>query len=249
MLTWCVLLTVAAVWCLPGRRARRELLVTTFVDDVGRPWSMPRGPRPSAAALWRRVRGEPSGRADRLIVELLGGIAAGLAAGLSPGAAVTAAREAVESRLHEFPELDLWLARLTQVASDGGPVGATWVAMGRDLDLPLVTRIGRAWALSEVLGCPLTEAVRSTVAAHEAATRLERAFAAQSAGPRATVHLLTALPALGLALMPILGVDLARAFSPPVLLLAVAPGAGLILAGRLLTRRMVDRALRSPAVT
>lgn len=184
-----------------------------------------------------------------MLVEVLEAVAAALAAGLPPRAALVGAREALESRIRQSPGLAVHVQRLVEAADEGDPLGPLWVAAGHDLGLPLAARVGRSWAVSERLGAPLTGAVRATVVAHETTARIERAFAAQRAGPTATVHLLTLLPVLGLAVMPVLGVDLRAAYPLPVVLLAVVPGLGLVWLGRRLTRRMVDHALQTPGLT
>lgn len=245
MLILCAILAVASVLCWPQVSRRRIVLGVLSRRRVAAGRSTQRRRALPSVLLRRRA----AATSDALLLELLGGVAAGLEAGLPPPDAVAGARAALEPRLGEVPELVAWLTRLTDAARDGDAVGAVWSAMGEELGLPVATQVGRAWSVSERLGSPLTDAVRSTMAAHEAAARLDRSFAAQSAGPRATVQVLTLLPVLGLALMPVLGVNLAAAYPPPVLLLAVLPGLVLLALGRALTRRMVDRALRTPRLS
>lgn len=244
MLILCATLAVASVLCWP-HVARRAMVLGVLTRRRAAAGRSTQGSR-ALPSVPRRRRAATS---DALLLELLGGVAAGLEAGLPPPDAVAGARAALESRLGEAPQLVAWLTRLMDAARDGEAVGAVWSAMGDELGLPVATQVGRAWSVSERLGSPLTDAVRSAMAAHETAARLDRAFAAQSAGPRATVQVLTLLPVLGLVLMPVLGVNLAAAYPPPVLLLAVLPGLVLLTLGRALTRRMVDRALRTPRLS
>ncbi|WP_018157198.1 type II secretion system F family protein [Demetria terragena] len=246
MLTLCAVLAAAAVVCWPLRRGRRDLALSLAVEtDVGSHASAVAG----GPVRWLRRRRRGVRESEPILLELLGGIAAGLEAGLPPPDAMAGSHRALEPRLRDVPELGTWLERLAHAAREGRSVGALWVKLGEDLHLPVAIQVGRAWSVSEQLGSPLTDAVRSTVAARETTARLDRAFAAQNAGPRATVQVLTLLPVLDLALMPVLGVDVAAAYPPAVLLLAVVPGLVLLALGRMLTTKMVDRALRTPRVT
>lgn len=242
MLTLGGMLMVGGVLCWPGLRARRELALDVLAERSA-PGSTGRRPRA------RRRRSGTRAQTEAMLLELLGGLAAGLSAGLPPADALAGARAALEQRLGQTPELSAWLARLVDSARAGAPIGTGWVAMGEDLGLPVAVQVGRAWSVSEQLGSPLMDAVRATTAAHETSARLDRAFAAQSAGPRATVQVLTLLPVLGLLLMPVLGVEPLEAYPPPVLALAVLPGLALLVVGRIVTARMVRRALRTPRLS
>lgn len=236
------LLLAAAVWAWPGRR-ERALLRVAVLDTAGAaagavsvPW-------------WRREvrlpRRSGSGR-EEVVQQLLSGLAAGLGAGLAAPAALSAAVASLPAAARRDAALVRALGALETALAGGGPAGAAWVDLGQQLRLPVALQVGRAWTISERLGSPLSEAVRSALDAHNARRAVERAFAAQAAGPRATAQLLTWLPLLGVLLMPVLGVAPTSAYPPAVLLLAVAPGLLLLLAGRRLTRRLIDRALRPP---
>lgn len=238
------LLLAAAVWAWPGRRERALLRVAVLdTADAGAaagavsvPW-------------WRREvrlpRRSGSGR-EEVVQQLLSGLAAGLGAGLAAPAALSAAVASLPAAARRDAALVRALGALETALAGGGSAGAAWVDLGQQLRLPVALQVGRAWTISERLGSPLSEAVRSALDAHNARRAVERAFAAQAAGPRATAQLLTWLPLLGVLLMPVLGVAPTSAYPPAVLLLAVAPGLLLLLAGRRLTRRLIDRALRPP---
>ncbi|BDZ56572.1 hypothetical protein GCM10025872_02290 [Barrientosiimonas endolithica] len=239
------LLLAAAVWAWPGRGERAWLRVAVLraADSTGGPAGAEHLP------WWRREvrlpRRAASGR-EEAVQQLLSGLAAGLGAGLAAPAALSAAVASLPAAARRDAALVRALGALEAAVSAGGSAGGAWIDLGQQLRIPVALQVGRAWTISERLGSPLSDAVRSALDAQTARLAVERAFAAQAAGPRATAQLLTWLPLLGVLLMPVLGVAPSAAYPPAVLLLAVAPGLLLLLAGRRLTRRLVDRALRPP---
>lgn len=239
------LLLAAAVWAWPGRRERALLRVAVLGAAAGTGGAAAAEPLP----WWRRevrLPGRAASGRDEVVQQLLSGLAAGLGAGLAAPAALSAAVASLPATARRDAALVRALGALEAAVSEGGSAGAAWVDLGQQLRLPVALQVGRAWTISERLGSPLSEAVRSALDAHTARLAVERAFAAQAAGPRATAQLLTWLPLLGVLLMPVLGVAPTSAYPPAVLLLAVTPGLLLLLAGRRLTQRLIDRALRPP---
>jgi tight adherence protein B len=173
--------------------------------------------RTRVIALVRRLR--PPDRADALAAEAAycEMLALALRAGLSPTAALEIADPG---------------QRLPAVHPDGLPGASQPQRGGRLLAL--------AWAQSEELGTPLADAVATCAAARQADHGHELRRRSASAGPRASMQLLTALPVLGpgLATLVGLGPDLAD----PVVVGMLLAGFGATTLGWWWARRLVARA-------
>lgn len=76
----------------------------------------------------------------------------------------------------------------------------------------------------------------------------DRRITAASAGPRATVQLLTVLPVLGLVLASVAGLSPWPVLLSPAALVTLVPGIALVALGRVLTGRLIARAARSAPV-
>ncbi|YAL83689.1 hypothetical protein ACMYYO_02470 [Dermacoccaceae bacterium W4C1] len=223
------LLVMALVLVIPPRARRRAVLQAL---------SLRRARRPTRAhSVGDRAR-EQSPQA-RVLAEL----EAALEVGLPPRDAVTVIgqhRAGVGGRT-------ALLDPVLEAAATGAPIAPAWRVSARTYG-PAFLHLAQAWSVSEKLGCPLAQAVSVARAGHEARLATERAVAAQSAGARATMNLLSALPVLGLLALPVIGVDLGDAYPPAVLVLCVIPGLVLLALGRFLTARLMRSALAARGV-
>jgi tight adherence protein B len=110
-------------------------------------------------------------------------------------------------------------------------------------DLRVWGELAACFDTAEASGCPLAEILARFAAHLEAEDDAEAARRTALAGPRATVRLLTWLPASGLGLGLLLGVDpVATLLGNPWGLVALAAGVVLTAAGRLWSAGLVRAA-------
>ncbi|WP_158607705.1 type II secretion system F family protein [Flexivirga caeni] len=228
-------LLVAAAVCLaillwPGRRS----------GDLHR---LARGPALSLRAAPGRVLRRRAGRSADLdvVVGMLEGIAPALAVGVTPATAVSTSASLAAVRVTR-PGLRHDLLRLAREAQEGGELAPCWAQLYARHRIPGLDDVARAWALSEQLGCPIGDALRTATAMMREQSDLDRRIAAATAGPRATMQLLTALPVLGVAIAALIGVPPWRLYAGSLGAFVLIVGALFVVAGRLLTRRMIRRA-------
>ncbi|MCD9154214.1 type II secretion system F family protein [Aeromicrobium duanguangcaii] len=237
--SWVRVRVTAARWPRPGRRegvgAVIGMLCLSLVLLPAAPtivaWTVV-AIGASAATRWgrtrarqrrTRVREECQGVIDGLVTELRSGVPPVVA--LQRAAADTGA-----------------LGSAATAAAGGGDVPAALVAEGRRDGAHPLTEIGRAWAVAESCGAPLTptlERVRETLREER---ELERELASGVAPARATAALMVAMPPLGLGLGSGLGVDPLRVVLTTVPgALCVAVGVGFALAGVRWIELIADR--------
>lgn len=102
--------------------------------------------------------------------------------------------------------------------------------------------------IAEASGCPLADVLARFAAQLEVEDDADAARQTALAGPKATVSLLTWLPAMGLGLGMALGVDpLAMLFGTPLGMAALAAGVALTAAGRIWSARLVHTAAGAAA--
>ncbi len=147
------------------------------------------------------------------------------AMGLSSAAAIRAACHAAPNRT---------------VNSSAGPAVMTGEQQRMWLD------IAACFAVCEASGAPVAAVLQRLAttleADHDAAAQRETALA----GPRATVRLLTWLPAVGLGLGILMGVDpLAALFGSPLGWVVLVGGLGFAVAGRFWSARLIQSAAKS----
>ncbi|WP_368086988.1 type II secretion system F family protein [Arthrobacter sp. ok909] len=119
--------------------------------------------------------------------------------------------------------------------------GAVSVGAGRDLRV--WGELAACFDTAEASGCPLADVLARFAGHLEAEDDAEGARQTALAGPRATVRLLTWLPASGLGLGLLLGVDpVATLLGNPWGLLALAAGVVLTAAGRMWSSKLVRAA-------
>jgi tight adherence protein B len=109
--------------------------------------------------------------------------------------------------------------------------------------------LAQAWSLTEDMGVPLAQAVRTTAGLLEARIAHERRLAGAVAGARATVNLLTVLPVGGPLLALVLGIGPGELYGGSGLTQASLV-LGLCMAGlgRLWVRRMIRAVARGPVI-
>lgn len=113
----------------------------------------------------------------------------------------------------------------------------------RDKESRIWSELAACFDIAEASGCPLADVLTRFAAQLEVEDDADAARQTALAGPKATVSLLTWLPLMGLGLGMALGVDpLAILLGTPWGLAALAAGAGLTVAGRLWSARLVAAA-------
>lgn len=220
------------------------LAVLLWPGSGGLVWSgsgFPRWSGPAwSASLSRLRRGRGGGAVDGQVVAFLDALAAGLGAGLTPSAAL---RTSVAADRDGWPAL--LVETVLRATEQGGPAGPAWERVARRTGHPDLAALARAWGLSERLGCPLSEAVRSTAASSRSRTHLQQRLESATAGTRATCALLTLLPLAGVAVAPLLGLRLAELYGTTAGATSLAAGVLLLLFGRWTVERMVARVVRT----
>lgn len=230
-----LVLLAAVVWPARPARAAASIAARPAVggaDDESVATGPAGGPR---RAGWRGRRSEVEQTAA--LADVAESVAMALRAGTTPDRAVRVAGHEVGQ-----PWRDV-LADVGAALAQGRDAGGVWRRAAGEH--PEAAFLAGAWTLSERLGTPL--APTTSVAAEVLRARLavRRRLDAASAGPRATMVMLTALPAVG----PLAG--LAFGLAPwqvvthsAVTLASVGVGALLTVAGWLLCRVVLRRALR-----
>ncbi|GGB26633.1 hypothetical protein GCM10011492_16110 [Flexivirga endophytica] len=221
--------TAAAVLCWPGRPG----------PVVRRRWSLP--------SLRPRSYGHKAKTADLdALTTMVEGIAPAIAAGVTPATAVATSALLTASTVSDAALRDD-LQSLARQAAAGAELAPLWAGLRTRNDLAALGEVARAWALSEQLGCAIGDALSAATAMMREQLDLERRIAAATAGPRATMQLLTLLPVLGVGIAMVIGVPPWRLYAGPLGGTVLVLGAGFVGAGRWLTRWMIRRAT-APAV-
>lgn len=168
-------------------------------------------PVPSALRGWLRVcarglAGRSTGAVTAQdLLGLLEAIAPALEAGIAPASALRAAADARSSAGRPDPLGEL--ARdMAWAASDGVPLAPLWREAAESAGSAELLVLAQAWSLTEDMGVPLAQAVRTTAGLLEARVAHERRLAGAVAGARATVNVLTVLPVGGPLLALVLGI-------------------------------------------
>lgn len=205
--------------------------------------------RRSRRPRWRESvrRHKPASDLDA-VTGMLEGIAPALAAGVAPATAVATSASLAAARVSR-PGLRQDLKTLGRQAAEGAELAPLWDHLHERHRIVALDDVARAWALSEQLGCPLGDALRAATTMLREQVDLERRIATATAGPRATMQLLTVLPVLGVAVASLIGVPPWRLYAGPLGLTVLAMGALFVIAGRLLTRRMIRRAAAPRALS
>ncbi|MHB8273632.1 MAG: type II secretion system F family protein [Dermatophilaceae bacterium] len=199
------LLAAGAVLLWPDRFGRCRLAILPGV-----PSAAALVPRSLVASAWERARRWRQGRgavrvSPQDLLSLLDAISPALDSGVAPAAAL---RIAADSRSGSGrPDPLAALARnMASAAADGATLGPLWRAAAESVGSAELLLLAQAWSLTEDIGAPLAQAVRTTAGLLEARIAHERRLAAAVAGAKATVNLLTVLPIAGPLLALVLGI-------------------------------------------
>jgi tight adherence protein B len=243
---WVLVMVVAAVVLWPlgvpgspavaqGRRRPRE-----GVDEVHRADGSGRGRQGVGAAAGRPRRPRARQMAfEAAVAELVAALAAPLRAGVPPAVAVVAAAPT----FGDDPDLGPLLLDLTDAARRGGTLAEVWCAHARHHGSRDLAFVGQAWALSELTGAPLADALDCGEQVLRARARARERLSAAAAGPRASMAVLCVLPATGPVVGAVMGVDPAVLyFSSPVATGSLGLGIALGLAAWWWSRRILRAA-------
>jgi tight adherence protein B len=240
-----VVLAVVAVLAWPSRSARLPSswsALADVMDPQGRSgWG-------SACRRWARARGlklrprpDAAGEDTADLVEIL---LPCLQAGVPTAAAVEIAAQALGRRDGLAPLVD----GLLSAAGRGAPLGGVWEAHARRLRLPELAFLAQSWTLSEEAGVSLTTSLATVSRVLRARQAAARSLAAATAGPRASMTLLSLLPVAGPAVGLLFGVSPLELYgSSPAAALSLALGVLLGLGGWAWSRAILHRA-RQPEV-
>lgn len=200
--------------------------------------------------LRERLSRPPSGRAVGAdVLALLDIIGPALEAGLSPASALQLARGLDADDAHGETEVARLAGEIARAADEGRPLGPSWHAAATSLGSAELTFLAQAWSLTEELGAPLAEAVRTATEVLRSRIAQERRLASAVAGARATMTLLTLLPLGGPCIAPLLGVGLGDLYlGSGVAVMSLLSGAALVALGRWWVSRLVGAVARGPAL-
>jgi len=236
-MVWCVVaLLVTAVLLWPRR-------LPVAIGVAREPTDVPRGATGGGSGVrWRlrrRGRGEPDVRDG--ILGMLESIGPAITAGVVPAVAVATAAELLRGSL-PAGELRDDIGRLAVVARRGDELSPVWASLARRHRIDALRAVAQAWALCEEVGCGLAESLETATALMRADLDRDRRLRVATAGPRATMQLLTLLPVAGVGLCAMVGVDPVELYAGRMLVFTLLPGCALLVGGRLLVRRMIARA-------
>lgn len=186
------------------------------------------------AVLSRRANAPTDG-----VVGFLDALGAALGAGLTPADALR-----VSAPTHPTRVLDTVSAAVIVAADDGRPTGPVWKRGARRSGHPDLAALARAWTLSERLGCPLSDAVKTTTRVARTRTELQQRLDSATTGARMTCSLLSLLPVGGVGVALLLGIDPITLYTSPIAAASLTLGLVLLLIGRLVVRRMIAHVVR-----
>jgi tight adherence protein B len=201
------LLAATGVLLWPGRFSRHALAILPGVSSAARSVTGTSSTLASAMARGRRYlsRRSATGVTAQDLLELLDAIAPALEAGIAPAQALRIAAQTRSGSGHPDP-LAALAADLASAAAEGVALGPLWREAASSAGSREMLLLAQAWSLTEDMGVPLAQAVRTTAALLEARIAHERRLTGAVAGARATVNLLTVLPIGGPLLGLVLGI-------------------------------------------
>jgi tight adherence protein B len=236
----------ALLW--PGGFGRRRLAILPGAPSAGAPAMRS---MPEAVGVWVRrcLPRRPVAAVDAQdLLSLLAAIAPALEAGMAPASALEIAAEA--RSCSGRPDLLAALASdIASAAARGEAIGPLWRAAADSAGSAELLLLSQAWSLTEDLGVPLAQAVRTSSGLLEARIAHERQLAGSVAGARATVNVLTVLPLGGPLLGMVLGIGPAELYAgSPLTQASLVLGLSLAGLGRWWVRRMVRAVARGPVI-
>jgi len=138
---------------------------------------------------------------------------------------------------------------MASAAADGTSLGPLWREAAESSGSAELLMLAQAWSLSEDMGVPLAQGVRTTAGLLEARIVHERRLVAAVAGARATVNLLTVLPIGAPLVALVLGIGPGELYGSSRLTQgSLLLGLSLAGIGRWWVRRMVRAVARGPVV-
>jgi tight adherence protein B len=138
---------------------------------------------------------------------------------------------------------------MASAAADGVSLGSLWRDAAESARSAELLLLARAWSLTEDMGAPLAQAVRTTARLLEARIAHERRLSAALAGAKSTVNVLTILPFGGPLLALVLGIGPGELYADSRLTQgSLALGLCLAGIGRWWVRGMVRAVARGPVI-
>ncbi len=217
-----------------------------------------RAPRvPGWAAAWPRRWGRWGGRrptggrgrgvpSPGWVAEFAELSAVGLEAGLAPSEAARLALHPGHGSALDDPAFDALDQTLRDAAQRGTGLGAAVAEAVRhchDAGTPL-RFLAQAWSLTDDLGAPSGSATRTAARVLRDRDAAEARRRVVLAGPRASMWLLSLLPAAGPVVGAILGIPVARLYGSSAALASTGAGVVLTAAGWAWSRAILARARR-----
>jgi tight adherence protein B len=179
---------------------------------------------------------------------LLEAIAPALEAGIAPASALRIAADARSGSTRADP-LAVLAGSIASAAAEGGSLGHLWRKAADSAGSSELLLLAQAWSLTEDMGVPLAQAVRTTAGLLETRISQERRVASAVAGAEATVNLLTVLPIGGPLLALVLGIGPAELYGGSGLTRGcLVLGLCLAGAGRWWVHQMVRAVARGPVM-
>lgn len=168
---------------------------------------------------------------------------------MAPASALRVAADARSGSGRPDP-LAAWAGGMASAAADGATLGSLWREAADSAGSAELLLLAQAWSLTEEMGAPLAQAVRTTAGLLEARVAHERRLTTAVAGARATVNLLTVLPIGGPLLALVLGIGPGELYGgSPLAQGGLVLGLCLAATGRWWVRRMVRAVGRGPVIT
>ena len=242
------MLMAGGVLLWPDRRGRRlDAILLPVPPHSALVSGSLAGPARDSGRRWRQGR-PAAGVSPQDLLGLLDAIVPALEAGMAPASAL---RTVADTRCGSGrPDPLTALTRdLSAAATGGARLGPLWRAAAEAEGSAELLLLAQAWSLTEDMGVPLAQAVRTTTGLLEARVAHERRLAAAVAGAKATVNLLTVLPIGGPLLALVLGIGPGELFGSSRLTQAsLVLGLTLAAIGRFWVRRMVRAVARGPVI-
>lgn len=190
----------------------------------------------------------PAGVSTQDLLGLLEAIAPALEAGMAPASALSFAADA-RSCSGGPDHLAALASTMASASAEGTALGPLWREAAESAGSAELLLLAHAWSLTEDMGAPLAQAVRTTSGLLEARVAHQRRLTGAVAGARATVNLLTLLPLAGPLLALVLGIGPAELYAGSQLtLVSVVLGLCLAGIGRWWVSRMVGAVARGPVM-
>jgi tight adherence protein B len=237
-------LAAAAVLAWPLRRSA----ALAWPQPAGSAAPFP-GPRVRGSILGSVSRRRRTSQDAADLLAVVEAVLPALEAGLTPGAALALAADVAPAGSRPRPT-PLLVSRLARLSAQGVPIGPAWAEAAGAAEGPELRLLAQAWSLTEDLGAPLAEAMRTTAGLLRARVRAERRTAGAVAGARATMNVLTALPFGGPLVAVALGVGPRELYAgSAVTAVCLVAGGLLVLGGRWWVARMVRAVARGPVLS